>query len=155
MRALIVATLALAPVMLHAQAVSPAPTQNAPALQSKLDAPAFPAASKTSTTPRRISTGVIAPKLLAPIHVEVAPETYALLSNHGDKDVKVSMIVDETGVPSHIKINQPADPYLDEAVFEAIAHSRFKPGTVSDQPMSIPVELTITVRAASRAKDGM
>jgi TonB family protein len=133
--------------MLHAQAVSPA-------LESKLEAPAFSASAK-AVTPRRISTGVVAPKLLAPIHVEVAPDTYALLSNHGDKDVKVSMIVDETGVPSHIKINQPADPYLDEAVFEAIAHSRFKPGTVSDQPMSIPVELTITVRAASRAKDGM
>jgi TonB family protein len=141
--------------MLHAQAVSPAPTQNAPALQSKLDAPAFPATAKTSATPRRISTGVVAPTLLAPIQVQVAPETYALLSSHGEKGVKVSMIVDETGVPSHIKIAQPADPYLDEAVFEAVAHSRFKPGTISDQPMPIPVDLTIIVRAASRAKEGI
>jgi TonB family protein len=142
--------------MLHAQAVSSAPAQNAPALESaSLNAPAFPATAKTSATPRRISTGVVAPKLLAPIHVEVAPETYALLSAHGDKDVKVSMIVDETGVPSHIKIAQPADPYLDEAVFEAVAHSHFKPGTVSDQPFAIPVDLTITVRAANKAKDGI
>jgi TonB family protein len=155
MRTLIVATLAFAPVLLQAQAVSPAPTQNAPALQSRLDAPAFPAAAKTSATPRRVSTGVVAPKLISPIHVQVVPQTYALLNAQGDKDVKVSMIIDETGVPSHIKIDQPADPYLDEAVFEAVAHSRFKPGTVSDQPMPIPVDLTITVRAASRTKDGI
>jgi hypothetical protein len=154
MRTLIVATLALAPVLLHAQAVSSAPTQNAPALESKLDAPVFAATAKAAT-PRRISTGVVAPKLLAPIQVQVAAETYAQLSAHGDKDVKVSMIVDQTGVPSHIKIDQPADPYLDEAIFVAVAHSRFKPGTVSDQPFAIPVDLTITVRAAAKAKDGI
>ena len=71
MRKVIVATLALTPMLLHAQANSPAQTQSSPSstLQSKLVQPKEFNTSEAdhgaaSVAPLRISTGVTAPKLV-------------------------------------------------------------------------------------------
>ena len=69
MRRVIVATLALTPMLLHAQANSPAKTQSSATsttLQSKLVQPEELNASAGShgTAPVRVSTGVGAPKLI-------------------------------------------------------------------------------------------
>src|SRR5216684_2157908 len=77
MRKVIVAALALTPMLLHAQANSPAQTQpSSPAsttLQSKLVQPKELNASEAvahTTTPIRISTGVGAPKLIHTVAIE-------------------------------------------------------------------------------------
>ena len=89
MRKLIVAILSLSSVMLHAQASTPAQTQvanNGPAPQA-----------------RRISTGVIAPKLISTVEVVAdTPSTARQLSS--ECHVVVGMIVDKTGKPSDLKI---------------------------------------------------
>src|SRR5271168_570086 len=72
MRSVIVATLALTPMLLHAQVTSPAKTQSSgtpTTLQSKLIQPKELNASEAdrgtaSVAPLRISTGVVAPKLI-------------------------------------------------------------------------------------------
>ena len=68
MRNLIVASLVLSPLMLHAQAAT-----NAPVLQAKLNQPmliAF-AADRTAVVPNvRISTGVVAPKLVHTVAIQ-------------------------------------------------------------------------------------
>ena len=148
MKILLAATLALAPVMIHAQAISPAQPQNATQLQSKLVTPAFSAADKTTVAPRT-STGVVAPKLASPMHVVVAADPYTQLQNATERNVTIALIVDAKGNPSDIKIAESSDPSLDRAVLAAVAQSRFIPGTVSNVPVAIPVNLKVVVRSAN------
>jgi len=150
MRTLLVATLAFAPVLLHAQAISPAQPQSptAPELRSELVAPT-PITSSTSTpkAAHRISTGVIAPKLLSPARIVVpTPEiVWFRPTDNDDRKVTVAMIVDEKGVPHDLKVVESAGPELDKDVLDSVAQYRFAPGSVSNVPFAIPVNLTLTV----------
>src|ERR1700739_4535590 len=121
MRKLIVAILSLSSVMLHAKASTPAQTQaatNGPAPQVK-----------------RISTGVIAPKLIYTVDVIAnSTDTARLFSNNCS--VVVSMIVDKTGKPQDLKIVKSAAPGVDASVLAAVSQYRFTPGTVSNQPIA-------------------
>lgn len=146
MRKALLATLALSPVLLHAQANSPA--QPKATLESRLATPkeianAVDRGTATATTTRRISTGVVAPKL---IHiVDVATESPSPFSFAGPHTIVVGMIVGTDGVPTDLKILQSAGPLMDKDVLTAVSQYRFKPGTVSDQPVAIPLNLSINV----------
>src|SRR6476661_1092761 len=146
MRKALLATLALSPVLLHAQANSPAQ------LESKLSAPAIGAAADRGATvskPLRISTGVAKPKLIHQAEVNtdnVWPWAVVGVS----KTVVVGMIVDKNGVPTELKIVRSAGPELDHNVLAAVAQYRFKPGTVSDQPVDFPVNLEMTLLSPAR-----
>ena len=102
------AALALTPMLLHAQANSPAQTQSSPTLQSKLVQPNELNASEADhgtvhTVTPRISTGVVAPKLIHTIAIEsdTNPE-FAV--NALDRKTLVTMVVDTTGKPTELKI---------------------------------------------------
>ena len=154
MRKVLVAVLALSPMLVHAQANSPATTQNSvnvPVLQSKLIAPKSIVASVASesnatTTPGalRISTGVTAPKLIST--VEIAPTPRSLWSvTKMDRTVVVSMIVDTNGVPTEVKLVRGAGPGVDDAVVSAVRKYRFAPGLLDYKPTAVPVNLEITL----------
>lgn len=146
MRKAILAALALSPVLLHAQANSLA--QPKTTLESRLATPkeitdAVDRGAATATTPRRVSTGVVAPKL---IHViDVATESPSPFNYAGPRIVVVGMIVGTDGVPTDLKIVQSAGPLVDKDVLAAVSQYRFKPGTVSDQPVAIPLNLSINL----------
>jgi TonB family protein len=148
MRNVIVATaLALSPIVLHAQATSPAQPQ---VLQSKLVQPSdFKAdANGTSTAPVRVTTGVAAPKL---IHtVDVSPDGDWAWITPVDKKVVVGMVVDETGKPSDLKIVQSAGAATDKNVLAAVSQYRFKPGTLDHQVIAVPVNLEVVIRKSDR-----
>src|SRR4051794_26834982 len=102
MRKALLATLALSPVLLHAQANSPAQPKNT--LESRLAAPKEieAAGDRTAATkPLRVSTGVVAPKL---IHSTDIPLDSSAGGYTGPKTVIVGMIVGADGVPSDLKI---------------------------------------------------
>ena len=153
MRKAILATLALSPMLLHAQANSPAQTQssaNGPVLQSKVVAPkAFVASSATdgaNSTPKstRISTGVTAPKLISTVEIaSVNDLPYSF--THPEKTVVVSMIVHENGKPTDLAIVRSGGAALDKNVLAAVSQYRFKPGTLDHQPTAVPVNLEITL----------
>jgi TonB family protein len=148
MRKALLATLALSPVLLHAQANSPAQPKNT--LESKLATPKeIEAAGERSvaTKPLRISTGVVAPKLVRSfdIPLDSTGTTY-----NGPRTVVVGMIVGTDGVPSDLKIVQSAGPFVDKSVLAAVSQYRFKPGTVSDQPVAIPLNLEINLVSTVR-----
>jgi len=135
MRKLIVAILSLSSVMLHAQASSPAPTQvanNAPASQVK-----------------RVSTGVIPPKLIYTVDVVADSTSTARLLNN-DTKVVVGMIVDKTGKPYDLKIVQSAGAGVDSSVLAAVSHYRFTPGMVSNQPIATPLNLEVLISNSYR-----
>jgi TonB family protein len=58
--------------------------------------------------------------------------------------------VDKNGVPTELKIVRSAGPELDHNILAAVAQYRFKPGTVSDQPVDFPVNLEMTLLSPAR-----
>jgi TonB family protein len=153
MRRVIVATLALTPMLLHAQANSPAQTQTpaTPAtLQSKLVQPKEFNASEADrgtahVAPIRISTGVIAPKLISTVEIEsdsASPQGFSL-----DRKTVVEMTIDATGKPSDLKIVGSLGSVMDRNVLAAVSQYRFTPGTLDGQPTSVPVNLEVVLRS--------
>lgn len=152
MRKVIVATLALFPMLLHAQANTPATTQSAGAastLQAELGRPKdLLAAADTNrgtvpaATPLRISSGVVAPKLVYSTAIP-AEGTYRPISVK--QTYVVEMMVDPNGLPSEVKILESAGATMDRNVVQAVKQYRFKPGTLDNQPISFPVKLAVVV----------
>jgi TonB family protein len=152
MRSVIVATLALTPMLLHAQANSPAQTQSSPAsttLQSKLVQPNELNGSEAvarSTAPVRISTGVGEPKLIHTVTIEAdsdrVPNGFTF-----DRKTVVELTVDATGKPSNLKILKSLGPVMDHNVLSAVSQYRFTPGTLDGQPTAIPVNLEVILRS--------
>lgn len=144
MRQALLATLFLSPVLLHAQANSPAQTQIALAARPAVSAEAGAADRGAVTKPVRISTGVIAPKLVYSIPVN-SEATAPWTNVAADKTVTVGMIVDETGKPTNLKIVKSAGPIVDRSVLAAVSQYRFAPGTVSNQAVSFPLNLEVNL----------
>lgn len=153
MRKVIVATLLLTPMLLHAQAKSPAqPQTSGTTLQSKLDQPKeFNSDAADHGTARatsvRISTGVVAPKLISTVQIESdfdgTPRGFAV-----ERKTMVEMIVDANGKPSDLKIVRSLGPVMDKNVLSAVSQYRFAPGTLDGEPTVIPVNLEVILRSA-------
>jgi TonB family protein len=152
MRRIIVATLALSPMLLHAQANSPAKTQTSAAnLRAELAAPTFTGSeadriSTSTTTPLRISTGVNAPKLIYTVAVE-SDSDFAPMTQF-ERTAVVAMTVDQSGKPTDLKIVQSVNPVMDRNVLNAVSQYRFTPGTLDDHPTAISVNLAVVLRGA-------
>jgi TonB family protein len=145
MRRIIVATLFLSPMLLHAQANSPAQPQSS-TLQSKLIQPAVFGADRNAATSLRVSTGVNGPKLVYTVDVQSDSDfTHAGLF---ERTAVVSLMVDPSGKPSDLKIVQSVNPIMDKNVLAAVSQYRFTPGTLDDQPVSIPVNLEVVIRGS-------
>jgi TonB family protein len=153
MRRVIVATLALFPALLHAQATSPAQPQStgsSTSLQSSLVQPAeLGRSSDDAAAPLRISTGVNAPKLIHTVDVESDSDTIFQAATT-DKKVVVEMLVDESGKPSDIKVVGSLAPVMERNVLAAVSQFRFTPGTLDNQPAAVPVDLEITLHSTLR-----
>ena len=97
---------------------------------------------------KRISTGVIAPKLIYKVDVVADSSTARLLNE--DTKVVVGMIVDKTGRPSDLKIIKSAGPGVDASVLAAVSQYRFTPGMVSNQPIASPLNLEVVITTSYR-----
>jgi TonB family protein len=146
MRKVILAALALSPMLLHAQANSPAQPQ-ASNLQSRLEQPNdFAADRSAATTPLRISTGVVAPKLTYSTAIASTDE-WTVRRSAFDKKVVVEMLVNEKGVPSDLKVVDSIGEEMDKNVLAAVSQYRFKPATLDNKPTAAPVKLEIVLRS--------
>jgi TonB family protein len=153
MRSVIVATLALTPMLLHAQANPPAKTKTSSSsttLQSKLVQPNELTSAPDRGTPSiRISTGVVAPKLFSTVPVE-SDNPPSLRGFTIERKTVVEMVVDATGKPSNLKVVQSINPVMDKNVLAAVSQYRFVPGTLDGAPTAVPVSLEVTLRSAAR-----
>ncbi|HTZ58780.1 MAG TPA: TonB family protein [Acidobacteriaceae bacterium] len=134
MRTLTIAILSLSSVMLHAQASSPAQTQIA--------------TNGSEPQVKRISTGVVPPKLIYTVDVQADETTSKFLTS--DTKVVVGMIVDKTGKPEDLKIVSSASPGVDASVLNAVSQYRFTPGMVSNQPIATPLNLEVVISNSYR-----
>ncbi|HMF54330.1 MAG TPA: energy transducer TonB [Edaphobacter sp.] len=145
MRKALLVTLFLSPVLLHAQANSPAQPQIALATPKAIVGSAD--RGTTPSKPLRISTGVTAPKLVYSIAVN-SENTTPWTDVSVNRTVTVGMVVDVTGKPTELKIVKSAGPLVDHNVLAAVSQYRFQPGTVSNQPVAFPLNLEINLVAA-------
>ncbi len=129
MRNITVAILSLSSLMLHAQANTPAQTQ---------------VASNGPVQVKRVSTGVIAPKLIYKVDV-IADSNGTARMIGSECTVVVGMVVDKTGKPSDLKIIKSAGPGVDASVLTAVSQYRFTPGMVSNQPIATPLNLELVI----------
>jgi outer membrane biosynthesis protein TonB len=152
MRSVIVATLALTPMLLHAQANSPAKTQSSgtsTTLQSKLVQPKEFNASEGdhNSASVRVSTGVVAPKLVSTVQIEsdseATPRGFSV-----ERETVVEMTVEANGKPSDLKIVGSLGPQMDHNVLAAVGQYRFKPGTLNGQPTAVPLNLHVILRSS-------
>jgi TonB family protein len=134
MRNITVAILSLSSFMLHAQASTPAQTQ---------------VASDGTAQVRRVSTGVVAPKLVYKVDVTTDSNGAARLIN-SDATVVVGMIVDKNGKPTDLKIVKSAGAGVDASVLSAVSQYRFTPGMVSNQPIASPLNLEVVISNSYR-----
>jgi TonB family protein len=149
MRKVILATLALSPILLHAQANSPTQPQSgntallaANPTQSTEIASAAESSSTSSPTDARFFTGIVKPKLIYSIDVPTNGDLVSTLPNF-ERIAIVQMIVDEKGKPSELKITKSVGTAMDRNVLAAVSQYRFKPGTLDNQPTAVPVELEV------------
>src|ERR1700760_3522976 len=123
MRKVFAAALVLSPMLLHAQVNSPAQPQTS-TLQAKLGQPKELAvaansprtAAATPTGAVRISTGVIAPKLIHTVDITTSSNDLLWQAFPTSRKVVVGMIVDETGKPTDLKIGRSAGVTMDRTV---------------------------------------
>jgi TonB family protein len=105
-----------------------------------------PTDDASAPTPKvRVSTGVIAPELLGADHL-----TVPISANDGpipfDAEVGLTLTVDEKGRPEDVKVVKSLNPLWDARVVDAVSRAHFKPGTVSNEPT--PVDLNLIVNIA-------
>jgi len=123
------------------------PTQASTVLESKLS-PAPALSSATSSAAIRISTGVIAPKLIKAVDAAPTSQDWAWRVSGINRTAVVSMLVDEKDGPSNLKIVRSAGSGIDENVIAAVKQYRFQPGLLNHVPVAVPVNLTVTIRNA-------
>lgn len=145
MRKVLVAALALSPALLHAQANSPAQpdSSQAPVLQSTLLSPGEPAGAAYPSH-LRVSTGVVAPKLIHTVDIPYDEDSTWNLKS-AIPTVVLEMSVDDAGKPTALKVVKSDDPTMNYNVLNAVSQYRFQPATLNGKPTAIPLTLRIRV----------
>ena len=152
MRHMIAAALVVSPLMLNAQTATSAQNPHLAAMQSSvtgatmiLSSASAPAADRTQAIPLHVSTGVVQPRLISTVAVrqETVP-AWAL--GHTQRSAEVSMVVDEEGKPTDLKIVKSAGRDLDPNILEAVRQYRFRPATVSGQKIAMQLNLYMDIQ---------
>lgn len=142
MRRIILSTLFLSTVLVHAQTSTPGQGATLEARNNATNP--LPAATDASipATGRRVSTGVIFPKLISgpSLRVPVADlPAHEIDAQH----VVVSFRVDEKGAPQNVHLVKSVSQSVDERVLAAVREYRFEPGTLDDQKVPVDVNLVV------------
>ena len=143
MRRIIVSTLLLSSVLLHAQTGTKGQSATLVAHNDAASAVTASATDVNATTPaRRISTGVTWPKLISEPTLSVSSADFPT-PNLAAQHVVVGFRVDETGAPQNVHLVKSVSQTVDERVLAAVRQYRFVPGTLDDQKVPVDVNLVI------------
>jgi TonB family protein len=104
-----------------------------------------PVDDASASTPKvRVSTGVISPELLDSANVTV-PAGFGNQIVPGDGQVALSLTIDEKGHPENIQVTKSLNPLWDARVVDAVRQFRYRPGTVSNSPVPVDMNLTVNI----------
>jgi TonB family protein len=98
-----------------------------------------PAAAKTSDP----ASGVTPPVVLTRVHPEYTPEAHAAKVTG---TVKLTLVVDENGLPRDIKVVHPVGYGLDEKAIEAVKKWTFHPATKGGKAVAAPVVIDVDLK---------
>lgn len=144
MRSIVMAALALCPILVHAQTASPKPV-----LESRLVTPASPATGAAAASPVRISTGVVFAKLVQAVPLQESV-VWNWSAEETEKVAVVHLIVETDGTPSHLTIAKSLGPQMDQDVLASVAQYRFNPARLNNQTVPLEMDLTVRIRNGHR-----
>lgn len=145
MRIILVASLFLSTALLNAQEVTKGQggtlvAHNEATNSAATDVP-------TATTARRISTGVISPKLISEPVFKVALGDFAT-EDLGAQHVVVAFRVDQNGTPQNLHLLKSVNPTVDSKVLAAVRGYRYAPATLDE--VAVPMDVNLVVSFATR-----
>jgi TonB family protein len=104
-----------------------------------------PVSDTTASTPTRaLSTGVKPAQVLYTPNIDFTPA--ALESMPNGAEVVLKLNVDEQGLAQDVQVVKSPNHYLDEAVAASVRNYRFRPATLDNQPVALPLTLTVVVQ---------
>ena len=128
MRRILAATVLISPFIFSAAALASQPVTDAPA----------------STPVRPLSTGVKPAQVLDSPNIDFSPAALETVPNGAE--VVLTLNVDEKGQAQDVHVVKSPSHYLDEAVAASVRNYRFRPATLDNQPVALPLTLTVVVQ---------
>lgn len=145
MRRILVASFFLSAVLLNAQEVTKG--QGATLVAHNEATTAASTDVPTATTARRISTGVISPKLISEPNLKVAAADFSsedLAAQH----LVVAFRVDSNGVPQNVHLLKSVNPTVDSKVLAAVRGYHYAPATLDE--IAVPMDVNLVVNFQTR-----
>jgi len=148
MRNILVAGLFLSTVLVNAQTATKGQgatlvARNEAGASTVAPSPESSATDVSATPrPRRISTGVIGPKLISEPNLHVSKADFPT-ADLATQHAVVSFRVDENGAPQNVHLLKSAGQIVDERVMQAVRQYRFAPATLDDQVVAMDVNLVV------------
>jgi TonB family protein len=144
MRRIIVSTLFLSTVLLHAQTGTKGQSATLVAHNDAANSLAAQPVTDVSTAShaRRVSTGVTWPKLISEPSLSVSAADFPT-TDLATQHMVVSLRVDESGAPQNVRLVKSVNQTVDERVLDAVRQYRFVPGKLDDQNVAVDVNLLV------------
>ena len=98
---------------------------------------------QAANDPLRLPSGARPPVPIHRVEAEMSAEARA---EHVGGVVLVSMVVDEKGMPTDIRVERSAGRGLDENAVAAVSQYRFRPATLDRKPIPVRIRIEISFR---------
>jgi len=138
MRRTIVSTLFLSTVLLHGQTSTSAQSATLEARNNAVNSLSTDA--DLSSHARRISTGVIFPKLISGPKMSVSATDFVTRDLAGQQAI-VSVRVDENGNTQNIHLVKSVNQVVDARILAAVREYHFVPGSLDERTVPVDVNL--------------
>ncbi|MGO8932553.1 MAG: energy transducer TonB [Terracidiphilus sp.] len=103
-----------------------------------------PASSASANDPFKLPIGAEPPTVIHSVEAEFSDEARR---DRIQGVVLLSMIVDEQGMPTEIRVERPAGHGLDENAVAAVSQYRFRPATLDGKPIAVRIRIEISFRS--------
>ncbi len=149
MRKLLVSTVVFSAALLHAQTRTNGQGVAMEAANSTSAPMALPAAASSTASDdlslraRRVSTGVISPRLISNPKIVVATSDFSTSDLSTQKAV-VSLKVNTDGATQGVKIVRSVNPTVDARVLAAVRDFHFTPATLDGE--AVPMDLNLVIQ---------
>ena len=140
------ASLLLSTVVLPAQTVMNGQGAVLIAKNEVATEPAAASDAALSAPARRVSTGIVAPKLISNPVVHVATTDFPT-EDLALEHVVVGFRVDENGVPQNVHLLKSVNQTVDGRVLAAVSAYRYEPAKLDGQKIAMDVNLNVNFEA--------
>lgn len=103
-----------------------------------------PITDAAASTPRPLSTGVKPAKVLYSPNIDFTPAALETVPNGAE--VVLTLNVDEQGHAQNVQVVKSPSHYLDAVVAASVRNYRFQPAMLDNQPVALPLTLTVVVQ---------